>query len=109
MASTKDFFTLMRQRMSYHGVANNKDGKVRVAGLHKVDVLQGVSDVNLKIFDVHPFPFTLTMTNCEEHKEVCSGLMKADIQGKGHDKNNNNKKENRSSSKQQPIPNVVVH
>lgn len=55
--------------MFYHRVANNEDRQVRVAGLHQVNVLQGVSDVKLEILDVHPFSFTLTMTNCWGQKE----------------------------------------
>ena len=50
--------------MSYHGVAHDEDGQVGMAGLHQVNVLQGVSDVNLEVFDVHPVAFTLTMANC---------------------------------------------
>ena len=48
----------------YHGVAHDEDGQVRVAGLHQVDVLQGVSDVKLEVLDVHPVSFTLTVANC---------------------------------------------
>lgn len=51
-------------KMSYHGVAQNEDGQVGVAGLHQVDVLQRVSDVILEILDVHPLPFTLTVADC---------------------------------------------
>lgn len=51
-------------KMSYHGVTHNEDRQVRVAGLHQVNVLQGVSDVDLEVFDVHPVSFTLAMPNC---------------------------------------------
>lgn len=50
--------------MFYHGVAHDEDRQVRVAGLHQVNVLQGVSDVKLEILDVHSVSFTLTVTNC---------------------------------------------
>lgn len=50
-------------KASYHGVTHDEDGEIGVAGLHQVDVLQGVSDVNLEVFDVHPVSFTLTVAN----------------------------------------------
>lgn len=50
-------------QVSYHGVTHNKDRQARVVGLHQVDMLQRVSDVNLEILNVHSFSFTLTMTN----------------------------------------------
>lgn len=50
--------------MSYHGVAHNKYRQVRVARLHQVNVLKGVSDINLKVLNVHPVTFALAMANC---------------------------------------------
>lgn len=47
-------------------MTHDEDGQVGVAGLHQVDVLQGVSDVNLEVFDDHPVSFTLTMANCRQ-------------------------------------------
>lgn len=55
--------------MFYHRVTYDEDRQVRVAGLHQVNMLQGVSDVKLEILDVHPVSFTLTMTDCWGHKE----------------------------------------
>lgn len=49
--------------MSYHGVTHDEYRQVGVTGFHQVNVLQGVSDVNLEVFDVHPVSFTLTMAN----------------------------------------------
>lgn len=62
--------------MRYHGVAQDEDWQLWVAGLHQVDVLQRVPDVNLEILDVHPLPFALTVTHClererEEEKGMC--------------------------------------
>lgn len=54
--------------MSYHGVAQDEDGQAWVARLHQVNVLQGVSDEKLEVFDVHPVSFTLTMANCVGNK-----------------------------------------
>lgn len=51
-------------------MAHDEDGKVRVAGFHQVDVLQGVSDVNLEILDVHALPFALTVADCRSETEM---------------------------------------
>lgn len=56
-------------------MTHDEDGQVWVARLHQVNVLQGVSDVNLEVFDVHPVSFTLTMANCVG-KEGRNGLEK---------------------------------
>lgn len=53
----------------YHGVTHDEDGQVRVAGFHQVDVLQGVSDENLEILDVHTFSFTLTVANWRSDRD----------------------------------------
>lgn len=54
-------------------MTNDEDGQVGVAALHQVNVLQGVSDVNLEVFDVHSVAFTLTVAHCggrEEREEI---------------------------------------
>lgn len=51
-------------------MAHDEDGKVRVAGFHQVDVLQGVSDENLEILDVHPLSFALTVADCRSETEI---------------------------------------
>lgn len=48
----------------YHGVAQDEDWQLGVAGLHQIDVLQRVPDVKLEILDVHPLPFALAVTHC---------------------------------------------
>lgn len=53
----------------YHGVAQDEDWQLRVAGLHQVNMLQRVSDVKLEILDVHPLPFALTVTHCWEKRK----------------------------------------
>lgn len=60
---------------SYHGVTHDEDGKVRVTGFHQVDVLQGVSDVNLEILDVHPLSFALAVANCRSETKRCWGVI----------------------------------
>lgn len=51
-------------KVSYHGVAHNKYRQVRVARLHQVNVLKGVSDINLKVLNGHSVTFALAMANC---------------------------------------------
>lgn len=51
------------QNMSYHRVSDDEDWQLGVPALHNVNVLEDVSNVNLKVFDIHSLTFTLTMTN----------------------------------------------
>lgn len=55
--------------VSHHRVAEDEDGQVGVACSHQVDVLQTVSDVDLKVFNIHPLPFALPMAHCENKRE----------------------------------------
>lgn len=55
--------------VSHHRVAEDEDGQARVACSYQVDVLQAVSDVDLKVFNIHPLPFTLPMSHCENNRE----------------------------------------
>lgn len=48
---------------SHHRVAEDEDGQVGVTRSHQVDVLKTVSDVDLKVFNIHPLPFALPMAH----------------------------------------------
>lgn len=68
-------YLLLTSKVSYHGVSHDEDRQVGVAWLHQVNVLQGVSDVNLEVFDVHPVSFTLTVADCAGKKKRVNKLV----------------------------------
>lgn len=55
--------------VSYHRVAEDEDRQAGVARSYQVDVLQTVSDVDLKVFNIHPLSFTLPMSHCKNIRE----------------------------------------